>query len=33
MVAMYRGDRSQFGIEHARFAIYPKGGRIINDWI
>lgn len=33
MVAMFRSDRSQFGVNNARFAIYPKGGRIINDYL
>lgn len=30
IMAMYKGDRNQFGIEGARFSIYPRGGRKIH---
>lgn len=33
LMAMYKSDRSQFNVKNARFAIYPIGGRRINDWI
>jgi len=32
-MAMYRGDRSNFGIPNARFMIYPAGGRKVHYWI
>ncbi len=33
MMAMYKGDRSQFGVKGARFTIQPIGSRKINDFI
>lgn len=33
LMAMYKGDRDNFGIKGARFSIYPAGGRKISEWI
>ncbi|NDH48952.1 MAG: hypothetical protein EBY41_00105 [Proteobacteria bacterium] len=33
LMAMYKGDRTQFGIKGARFSIYPKGGRRVSEYI
>lgn len=33
MMAIYKGDRSNFGVQGARFAIQPKGSRKITEWI
>ena len=32
-MAMYKGDRDNFGVKGARFSIYPAGGRKITKWI
>ena len=33
LMAMYKGDRDNFGVKGARFSIYPAGGRKISEWI
>ena len=33
MMAMYKGDRSNFGVKGARFAIQPKDSRNVKEWI
>lgn len=33
LMAMYKGDRDNFGVKGARFSIYPAGGRKISGWI
>lgn len=33
MMAVYKGDRSQYGVKGARFTIQPLGSRKINDFI
>ena len=33
LMAMYKGDRDNFGVKGARFSIYPAGGRKITKWI
>ena len=33
MMAIYKGDRDQFGVKGARFTIQPVGSRKINDFI
>lgn len=33
MMAMYKGDRSNFGIKGARFSMYPIGGRKVHQTI
>ena len=33
LMAMYKGDRDNFGDKGARFSIYPAGGRKISEWI
>lgn len=33
LMAMYKGDRDNFGVKGARFSIYPAGGRKITQWI
>ena len=33
LMAMYKGDRDQFGIRGARFSIYPRGGRLVHKEI
>jgi hypothetical protein len=33
MMAVYKGDRSQFGLKGARFTIQPLGSRRITEWI
>lgn len=33
LMAMYKGDRDNFGVRGARFSIYPAGGRKITKWI
>ena len=33
MMAIYKGDRSNFGVAGARFAIQPKGSRKVTEWI
>ena len=33
MMAIYKGDRSNFGVDGARFAIQPKGSRKVTEWI
>lgn len=33
MMAIYKGDRSDFGFKGARLSIYPAGGRSVTAWI
>jgi len=33
MMAMYKGDRSNFGVAGARFSMYPMGGRKVHQTI
>ena len=33
LMAMYKGDRDNFGVKGARFSVYPKGGRKITKYI
>lgn len=33
MMAIYKGDRSNFGVKGARFAIQPRGSRPVKEWI
>jgi hypothetical protein len=33
MMAIYKGDRSNFGVKGARFAIQPKGSRKVTEWL
>jgi hypothetical protein len=33
LMAIYKGDRSDFGFKGARFSIYPAGGRTVTAWI
>lgn len=33
LMIIYKGDRAQFGIQGARFSIYPKGGRRISQFV
>ena len=33
LMAIYKGDRSNFGVKGARFAIQPKGSRKVHEWI
>ena len=33
MMAIYKGDRSNFGVKGARFAIQPKGSRKVTEWV
>lgn len=33
LMAIYKGDRDNFGVKGARFSIYPAGGRKITEWI
>lgn len=33
LMAMYKGDRDNFGVKGARFSIYPQGGRKVSEWI
>lgn len=33
MMAIYKGDRSNFDVKGARFAIQPKGSRKVSEWI
>jgi len=33
MMAIYKGDRSNFGVKGARFAIQPKSSRKVHEWI
>jgi hypothetical protein len=33
MMAIYKGDRSNFGVQGARFAIQPKGSRKVTQWL
>lgn len=32
-MAIYKGDRSNFGVKGARFAIQPRGSRKVKEWI
>lgn len=32
-MAIYKGDRSNFGVKGARFAIQPKGSRKVTEWL
>ena len=33
LMAIYKGDRSQFGLKGARFVIQPKASRSVTEWI
>ena len=33
LMAIYKGDRSQFGLKGARFVIQPKASRAVTEWI
>jgi len=33
LMAMYKGDRDNFGVKGARFSVYPAGGRKITKWV
>lgn len=33
LMAMYKGDRDNFGVKGARFSVYPKGGRKITQMV
>ena len=33
LMAIYKGDRSQFGLKGARFVIQPKASRGVTEWI
>jgi len=33
LMIIYKGDRAQFGIQGARFSIYPRGGRRISQFV
>lgn len=33
LMAIYKGDRSNFGVKGARFSIYPAEGRKVNEWV